>query len=236
MVFPSDSPKFPPQTAITSTKSSKTSATKLSFIDVEKLIPESIFGVLDKIESKINSSTAALAPNDRSRSNNFSMRDLFYAIHNDNIERVAEIIASGFDFTTSFREFQNGSCLHLVASRGSPTMAYLLLSKAQSQHFLDLMDNESRTAVMCAVAAEKHEILRILMRCGADVSIKGTDGMTALHIASKRGDLASAKIILDNCWQSWNVTKFRSFINSIDDGKWTALVWAAEHGYSDVVR
>lgn len=235
MVFPSDNPKSPPQQAAitSSTKSSKTSSTKLSFIDVEKLIPESIFEILDKIESKISSSSTH---NDHSRANTFTMRDLFYAIHNDNIERVAEIIASGFDFTTSFREFQNGSCLHLVASRGSPTMAYLLLSKAQSRHFLDLLDNELRTAVMCAVAAEKHEILKILMRCGADVSIKGTDGMTALHIASKRGDLASAKIILDNCWQSWNVTKFRSFINSVDDGNWTALVWAAEHGYSDVVR
>lgn len=54
--------------------------------------------------------------------------------------------------------------------------------------------------------------------------------MTALHLAAKTGNLEACHYILSNL----NVPKF--FIDTVDDGRWTPLVWAAEHNHVDIVR
>lgn len=59
--------------------------------------------------------------------------------------------------------------------------------------------------------------------------------MTALHLAAKTGNFAAAQIILDNYRQCANINRFETFLNCIDDGGWTTIVWAAEIGSSDMV-
>lgn len=81
-------------------------------------------------------------------------------------------IASGFDITTPLPEFRNGTCLHLVSNFGDVTMTYLTLSRATSIEFLDIVDAEMRTAIMCAVVGDKNDILKLLVQCGADVTVK----------------------------------------------------------------
>lgn len=54
--------------------------------------------------------------------------------------------------------------------------------------------------------------------------------MTSLHIAAKSGNLEACKIILDSSFGIFN------FVNLQDDGGWTPLVWACEHGYVDVAK
>lgn len=51
-------------------------------------------------------------------------------------------------------------------------MAYLALSRATSLEFLNILDGEMRTAIMCAVVGDKNDILKLLVQCGADVTIK----------------------------------------------------------------
>lgn len=80
--------------------------------------------------------------------------------------------ASGYDVATPLPEFRNGTCLHLVSSFGDLTMAYLVLSRAQSLEFLNITDAEMRTAIMCAVVGGKNDILRLLVQFGADVTVK----------------------------------------------------------------
>lgn len=71
------------------------------------------------------------------------------------------------------REFLNGTCLHLVAHSGTLQMAYLLLCKgASSQGFVNIVDSELRTALMCAVMNDKCDMLNLFLQCGADVAIK----------------------------------------------------------------
>lgn len=51
-------------------------------------------------------------------------------------------------------------------------MTYLALSRATSLEFLNIVDAEMRTAIMCAVVGGKNEILKLLVQCGADVTVK----------------------------------------------------------------
>lgn len=83
-----------------------------------------------------------------------------------------QFIASGFDIATPLPEFRNGTCLHLVSSFGNITMAYLVLSRAASLDYLNIVDAEMRTAIMCAVVGGKDDILKLLVQCGADVTVK----------------------------------------------------------------
>ena len=54
--------------------------------------------------------------------------------------------------------------------------------------------------------------------------------MTALHMAAKCGNLESCKIILSATFGMSN------YVNVQDDGGWTPLVWACEHGFIDVAK
>lgn len=130
--------------------------------EIERLVPESVLNIV------------ALAQNrfPFSRENLYSNKDVFHAITKDDIDRMAEIIASGFDITTPIKEFYNGTCLHLVSNFGSMKMAHLILSRVVSLDFFNVLDQNLRTAIMCAIYGDKNEILKLLVQCGADVTIK----------------------------------------------------------------
>lgn len=54
--------------------------------------------------------------------------------------------------------------------------------------------------------------------------------MTALHLAAKCGNIRACELLL-------KATSTRSrLINCPDDGGWTPLVWACEHGYANVAN
>lgn len=52
--------------------------------------------------------------------------------------------------------------------------------------------------------------------------------MTALHTAAKCGNLDAIKYILRSSTNA-------NFINCQDDGGWTPLVWACEHGHIEIL-
>lgn len=49
---------------------------------------------------------------------------------------------------------------------------------------------------MLAATNGKADVVRYLMKVGADVTLKGEDGMTALHMAAKSGHLDVCQVIL----------------------------------------
>ncbi|XP_017852088.1 histone-lysine N-methyltransferase EHMT2 [Drosophila busckii] len=208
-------------------KSNSSSAGGSSSIPFEQLIPESVMNVV--LRGHIVSSSGRVTTE-------FSSRDMYYAVQNDDLERVAEILAADYNVLQRMREFLNGTCLHLVAHSGTLQMAYLLLCKGASlQNFVNIVDSELRTALMCAVMNEKCDMLNLFLQCGADVAIKGPDGMTSLHIAAKLGSLEAAQLIVDSYRSSQNIANFLSLIDAQDEGGWTAMVWAAELGHTDIV-
>lgn len=64
--------------------------------------------------------------------------------------------------------------------------------------------------------------------------LQGLEGMTALHLAAKNGNISAVKIILEH-HRSVSLYEFEKFINSVDHGGWTAIVWAAEIGHAEMV-
>ncbi|KAJ6633813.1 Histone-lysine N-methyltransferase EHMT1 [Pseudolycoriella hygida] len=204
---------------------SKSAPRPFSFIiNLENTIPTSINNLLNKMRIKLNYTRLA----------SITTKDVLYAVHGKDIAQLAEIIAGGFDITTPLPEFRNGTCLHLVSSFGDVTMTYLVLSRATSLEFLNALDSEMRTAIMCAVVGGQNDILKLLIQCGADVTVKGLEGMTALHLAAKNGNITAVKIIIEH-YRSVSLFEFEKFINTVDRGGWTAIVWAAEIGHAEMV-
>lgn len=58
--------------------------------------------------------------------------------------------------------------------------------------------------------------------------------MTALHLAAKNGNITAVKIILEH-HRTVSLYEFEKFINTVDQGGWTAIVWAAEIGCAEMV-
>lgn len=54
--------------------------------------------------------------------------------------------------------------------------------------------------------------------------------MGALHLAAKSGNLEACQFLVDTS------SEVRNYVNSADDGGWTPLVWACEHGHASVVK
>lgn len=135
---------------------------EISLHEIESLIPESVVNLLARAQNRFPFT----------RGNSHSNKDVFNTITKDDVDRMAEIIASGFDISTPIKEFYNGTCLHLVSNFGSVKMTYLILSRVGSIDFLNLLDQNLRTAIMCAICGNKNEILKLLVQCGADISIR----------------------------------------------------------------
>ncbi len=58
---------------------------------------------------------------------------------------------------------------------------------------------------------------------------KGKDGMTVLHLAAKSGNLEACRYLLSQPRPPCQ------YINFVDDGGWTPLIWAAEFDHLDTV-
>lgn len=48
--------------------------------------------------------------------------------------------------------------------------------------------------------------------------------------------MEATQLIVESYRASRNITSFLSFIDAQDEGGWTAMVWAAELGHTDIVR
>lgn len=135
---------------------------ELNVLEIERLMPESVVNLLARAQNRFPFT----------RGVHHSTKDICNAITKDDMDRMAEIIASGFDISTLIKEFYNGTCLHLVANFGSVKMTHLILSRVASIDFLNMLDQNMRTAIMCAIDGNKNDILKLLVQCGADVTVR----------------------------------------------------------------
>uniref|UniRef100_A0A182JHQ4 Histone-lysine N-methyltransferase n=1 Tax=Anopheles atroparvus TaxID=41427 RepID=A0A182JHQ4_ANOAO len=234
----------PAKMAIAKSKSNRNggSTAKDAFrANVDAFVPSSVRSVLaasgptNGHDPKRSSPMAAGGSGTGTRSH-FTTKQIFEAIHKDNVDRITEIIISGFDIETRFRDFHDGTCLHLVSNFGSIGMAYLIICRAQSVDFLNILDRELRTALMCAVLGEKSDIIKLLLDCGADVTVKGPDGMTVLHLAAKLGQQEAVRVILESARKRLTARDMLAFVNGVDCGSYTALVWAAENRHKETIQ
>ena len=75
----------------------------------------------------------------------------------------------------------------------------------------------------------KANIVRYLCAAGANLTMRGDDGMTCLHLAAQNGHLECVHVIMGQN----NLP--RKFLNLQDEGGWTPLVWACENKHEEVI-
>lgn len=117
------------------------------------------------------------------------------------------------------------------------------------------MDKNQLTPLMVAASTGQTDVVRYLLRVGADATLKGDDGMTALHMAAKEGHLEACKMILAECASPKTLIGNCIFIrasiysppfmvvkypfwsaDAVDDGGWTSLIWASEFCHKNIAR
>ncbi|KAK5649751.1 hypothetical protein RI129_000780 [Pyrocoelia pectoralis] len=156
------------------------------------------------------------------------MNMLIENIKNGDHEKLSGVVRQqNLKLSTTFEEFQNGTALHYAAEIGNLTAVHLLVMAGAD---LDVFNKEQHTPIVCAILAFKDNIVKYLIKAGASLDLKGMDGMTALHLAAKAGNLPACKLILESLPINLN------FVNIPDDGGWTPLVWACEHGHFEIAK
>lgn len=48
----------------------------------------------------------------------------------------------------------------------------MILCRIASNDFVNVLDKDRRTAIMCAIMGRKNDILKVLVQVGADVTLK----------------------------------------------------------------
>ena len=141
----------------------------------------------------------------------------------NNLEGVVQLLSRGVDPNVKYEENEDETALHAAAAEGNLLILHVLI---QSGANVNVINARLSTPLMEAVENDKNDCVDHLVRIGASLDFRGEDGMTALHIASKQGNLQAVKAIIESK---------RIDINLQDDGGWTPLIWATEHKQKHVV-
>ena len=89
-------------------------------------------------------------------------------------------------------------------------------------------ENEKKHSVdeVLAAARKGDEVLKVLIRNGADVNVVDDENSTSLHIALREGHVDVAKVLIRNGAE----------VNAVNENKMTALHFAAHIGHVDVMK
>ncbi|XP_017783389.1 PREDICTED: histone-lysine N-methyltransferase EHMT2 isoform X2 [Nicrophorus vespilloides] len=163
-------------------------------------------------------------------SGQYSINDLLDCIKKSDYQEVAAILGSRSVDLNSFVECdkdETGTVLHYSARHGLLPIIHMLTI---AEDDLDILDSEKNTALMVGVLHEQNDVVKYLTKAGASIIAKGMDGMTALHLAAKCGNLEACEILLSTA------AHIKNYIDIADDGGWTPLVWSCEHNHVDIVK
>lgn len=151
----------------------------------------------------------------------YSSRAFYQACKHGDAEKVLSMIGG------NIKESCSMMALHAAAGNGHLLVVHILV---QSGLALEALDKSQYTPLMLAAVNRHNSVVKYLVKAGANVAFKGSDGMTALHLAAKVGNLEACHYLLSAA------NTPLTYVDSIDDGRWTPLVWAAENRHADVVR
>jgi ankyrin repeat protein len=115
----------------------------------------------------------------------------------NDVERVKNMVDGESALVNSYSK-DGWTPLHLAAFFGHDSLAELLLDKGA------LIDNPSRSkasygnsSLQAAVAMGRMETVKLLLERGANVNfVQEPSGLTALHIAASRKDLAVVRLLI----------------------------------------
>uniref|UniRef100_T1JED5 Histone-lysine N-methyltransferase n=1 Tax=Strigamia maritima TaxID=126957 RepID=T1JED5_STRMM len=154
----------------------------------------------------------------------YTIKSFYNAAKHGDVEKILHMLAMKYNPNHRFGEYNDETALHAACANGQLITCHVL---QQAGAILDCMDGYLRTPLTAAVETKQTLIVRYLIRAGVNLEARGENGMTSMHIASKTGNL-------DACRSFFETGKLN--INLLDDGGWTALVWAAEFRHKDIAR
>ncbi|XP_050361360.1 arfGAP with SH3 domain, ANK repeat and PH domain-containing protein isoform X9 [Nymphalis io] len=138
------------------------------------------------------------------------LSEVEHAVNNGHLQNLLQAYAEGADFGSSLpssdcgetalhlaisRELGDGSCLHIVD---------FLVQNGGSQ-VLDKATLSGMTALHLCAAIDRTEPMKLLLKAGADSTLKDANGRTALAIARQLGHHACQELFL-NFQQNGSVT------------------------------
>ena len=112
----------------------------------------------------------------------------FDAIKANDVPAMRKMAGGDFDDKTKDAEGDGG--LHVAAAAGSMEAGEYLLNKG---HSVDAAGAGGRTPLMAAVLADRPEMVKWLLRQGADPKVKDSGGFMALMLASTEGKTKSVE-------------------------------------------
>jgi uncharacterized protein len=89
----------------------------------------------------------------------------------------------------------NDTCLHFAVRSSSDYMLAAMLPSALVD--LEAKNAEGRTPLLAAAANNKAEAVKKLLAAGANISARGSDGLTAAELATKAGHEAVTAVLMD---------------------------------------
>ena len=178
----------------------------------------------------------------------FTPEEWFRACRGNDVVALKKFVAAGFPATT--RNSEGDSALHVAAGNGALGAMEFLLDRKQD---VDVRGAGERTPLMDAVIADQAEMVRWLLRQGADANLKDHEGYKPLMLAVREGsaatvgelaardreDLDAALLLaamMDKPAVIDALTSFGASVHArMDDGR-TALMVAAENGGTESVK
>lgn len=135
--------------------------------------------------------------------------------------QINNLKAYGADLSGVNQDFR--TALHLACHKGNLQMVNHLLLNGVSVH---IRDNYERTPLLEAVTTDNHEIINLLITCGAHLTGSSRAVGEQLCAAAARGSLLRL--------QSYQLAG--ADLSQPDPSGRTALHVAAAHGHEDIVR
>ncbi|XP_067676346.1 serine/threonine-protein phosphatase 6 regulatory ankyrin repeat subunit A-like [Haliotis asinina] len=137
---------------------------------------------------------------------------------------VVELLVK-YGANLSLRDAHSNNILHLVCGRGHVGVVKYVIS--QDTVDINSRGNNKKTPIMVAGRSGHTEVIRLLVKNGADLSLRDAHGDNILYHACFGGHVEVVKYV---------VSKNRVDINSRGKDKKTPVMVAGERGHKDVVE
>ena len=135
--------------------------------------------------------------------------------------------------------------LHYAASRGKERVAEILLryissdsDQAKARTFIDAKFGQDRrlTALMDAALKGRARVVEMLLKAGADYSLRDDYKATALILGACSGDVSTVRALLAHLTTELDILKVKDFLNAKNNLGKTALMDGAERDFSPIVK